>query len=347
MRSSKNELKYHLPLLGTIILMDFFSDYVYGGMKSFKFNFLWPYYLNVISFYLAFSTVYFLNFKLLAPATLAKKKTFPFLMGLLILLLVFAGLRFVFDEILAFSISGKHNYNEESRKIAYYIFDNTYYALKSILFSTSLFMVLLFNENKNKMHLLQLEQKKSELGFLKSQIGPHFLFNTLNTFYSELLLEKPDTAEDILKLSKLLRFVTYEVENDFISSEKDIQFIEDYIYFYEKRFENQLALDFMIQGNGLGKKIPSMVLIHFVENVFKHGLVTEKSDPATILVRFDEDYFEIKTRNKSLASENYMEGGIGQKSVQRRLEVLFPGRFELVSRKENDYFISHLKCPYA
>lgn len=347
MQAFKSHWKYHILLLLTIILMDFFSDYVYGGLKGFNMNFIWPYNLNVISFYLAFISVYLLNFKFLAPNTIAKKKAFHFSIGILILFLIFAGLRFLFDEILVFSITGNHNYNDQSRRLVYYVFDNTYYGLKSVLFSTSLYLVLLYNENKSKMHLLQLEQKKSELSFLKSQIGPHFLFNTLNTFYSELLLEKPETAKDILKLSELLRFVTYEVENDFISTQKDLQFIEDYIYFYKKRYEDQLALDFLVTGNGINAKIPSMVLIHFVENVFKHGLVTEKSDPASILINFKDEGFEIKTRNKCSSSETYMDGGIGYKSVQRRLEVLFPDQFELTSKKENDYFVSYLKCPYA
>lgn len=327
--------------------MDFFGDFVIGGMKEFNYNFIWPYYLYVISFYLSFGAIYLLNFKLLAPKTLAKKKPTPFFVGLLILLVVFAGLRYVLDEIIVFKISGNHNYNEYSRKLWYYIFDNTYYSLKSILFSTSLYMVLLFNENKNRLHALQLEQKKSELEFLKSQIGPHFLFNTLNTFYSELLIEKPETAKDILKLSDLLRFVTYEVQSDFLASKKEVQFIQDYVYFYEKRYEDQLALDFMIKGKGDEKLIPAMVLIHFVENVFKHGLVTDKKDPATILIQFDEDNFEIRTRNKCSNSENYSRGGIGYKSVQRRLEVLFSDKFELTSTQENGYFNSHLKCPYA
>lgn len=347
MQRPKSYWKYHILLLLTILLMDFFSDYVYGGMKGFQINFIWPYYLNVITFYLAFIAVYFFNFRYLAPATLAKKRLIHFIIGAFFLLLIFAGLRFLLEEVLLFSITGKHNYNDKSRELGYYVFDNTYYGLKSILFSTSLYLVLLYNENKSKMHSLQLEQKKSELGFLKSQLGPHFLFNTLNTFYSELMVEKPETANDILKLSELLRFVTYEVENDFISTTKDLKFIEDYIYFYEKRYEDQLSLDYMVKGETGEKTIPSMVLIHFVENVFKHGMVTDKTDPATIVINFNEDDFEIKTRNKCSNSDNYMEGGIGYKSVQRRLEVLFSDSFELTSKKENGYFISQLKCPYA
>lgn len=347
MQNTKARWKYHILLLIIIVLMDFFGDYVYGGKQRFLRNFELPYSYMVILFYVSFYSVYVLNYWVLAPLTLTQKKIIPFLGGLLILFFVFAGVRYFLEEVMLYSFTGQHNYNGESRRLFYYVFDNSYYALKSVLFSTSLFLLFQFIDNRNKMHQLELEHKKSELDFLKSQIGPHFLFNTLNTFYSELIEIQPQTARDIHKLSDLLRYVTYEAQQNFIEAKKDLKFIDDYIYFFKKRFEDQLCLEYTIEGEVPSQKLPSMVLIHFVENLFKHGTVNDIENPAQIKIRFLEGYWEIYTRNKITASEKYTEGGIGFNSVKRRLDVLFENKYTLSNESENNYFTAYLKCPYA
>jgi LytS/YehU family sensor histidine kinase len=157
------------------------------------------------------------------------------------------------------------------------------------------------------MHRLELEHKKSELDFLKSQIGPHFLFNTLNTFYAELMDKQPETAKDIHKLSELLRYVIYEAQEDAVSIDKELKFVEEYIYFFRKRFEDQLFLDYSVEGEVQDQKIPSLILIHFVENLFKHGVVTDSNRAARIKISLKQNHFVLQTENRTAPSEKHMD----------------------------------------
>lgn len=335
--------KYHLLIAVFIIALDFFGDYVYKGKKGLFNNF--EYANLVLVFYLVFFSTYFLNFYVLCPKTLKKKKVYKFIIGVIFLFMFFIALRYLLEEVILYQITGFHNYSETSRSLGYYSFDNTYFASKPILYSTILYLFFQFNENKNKIHQLELDHKKAEVSYLKSQISPHFLFNTLNAFYVELIDDKPKTAKDIHKLSELLRFVTYESQEDYISLKSELKFLEDYIYFYYKRFESELFVDFNVTGLVEIQQIPSLILIHFVENVFKHGIINEKANPAKINIHISEKYLELTTENKYSVSEKYTSLGIGSTNIERRLTVLYNTDYTLTYSDKNDYFSTYLKIP--
>ena len=338
--------KYHLLIIVIVLLMYFWSDYYFGGINRLKDNFKHPIFLFVLASKLVFFTVYFLNFYWLSPRTLKFKKIGHFSIGVLFLLVVFAVLRYFLEEVVVFKITGVHNYADDTRSdLLFYFFDNTYFSVKSVLYSTSLYLFFQYTENKNKMHQLEIDHKKAEVSYLKSQISPHFLFNTLNAFYVELIDDKPETAKDIHKLSQLLRFVTYQAQADFLPLENEIKFLEDYIYFYYKRFEDQLFVDFNIEGLVNGKQIPSLILIHFIENVFKHGTINDKNNPAKINLIINKNELILQTKNKFIASEKYTDKGIGTNNIQRRLKAIYKTNFELKYQTENDYFSTYLKIP--
>jgi len=336
--------KYHLIVAILLIVMDYYGDYIASGLQYLK-SFPLHSILIDTALYISFIVVYTINYKILCPRTLIDKKFIQFLLGILALIFLFAGIRYVLDEIIVFNIIGSHNYGESRRILSYYIIDNAYYVLIAITFSTSIYLFFLYAENKEKVFQLQLENKQAELNGLKSQISPHFLFNTLNTFYSELIKTQPKTAKDIYKLSELLRFVTYESQGNFILLSKDLKFIDDYVYFLKKRFENIFFLEYTIEGNPTSQQIPTMMLIHFVENVCKHGVTNDAETPAKINIKIENTFLEIKTINKVATSERYDDKGIGYENIKQRLDVLFQDRYELTYNEENTYFISYLKIP--
>jgi sensor histidine kinase YesM len=338
--------KYHLLVIVIVLLMGFWNDYYFGGIDRLKDNFKHPIFLFFLISKLVFFIIYFLNFYWLSPRTLKGKKIIHFSIGALLLLVAFAVLRYFLEEVVLFKITGLHNYSDEGRSnLLFYFFDNTFFSVKSVLYSTSLYLFFQFSENKNKMHQLEIDHKKAEVSYLKSQISPHFLFNTLNAFYVELIDDKPETAKDIHKLSQLLRFVTYEAQADFLPLENEIGFLKDYIYFYHKRYEDQLFVDFNIEGLVNGKQIPSLILIHFIENVFKHGTINDKNNPAKINLIINENYLILQTENKFIASEKYSHKGIGKSNIQRRLTAIYKTNFELNYQTKNDYFSTYLKIP--
>ncbi|WP_394749032.1 sensor histidine kinase [Spongiimicrobium salis] len=337
--------KYHL-LLGIIILaMDYFRDYVYRGESYFLENFEPAYILLKITFLLSFYSVYCLNYAFICPRTLSKKKIALFFLAVVLMPFVFAGIRYTLEEILVYHIFGFHNYSDNTRVFWYYIFDNTYYTIKSLLFSTSMYLLFMYIKNINSIHRLEIERQSAELQLLKGQLEPHFLFNTLNAFYTELIDKQPETAKSIYKLSELLRYITYEAKSDFMSLQKELAFIEDYIYFYRKRFEHNLFLDYEIKGTVAQQRIPSLVLIHFIENTFKHGILNHKDHPARILIEIEETHICVYTKNRISKGQSYSQKGIGRENLVKRLDVLFPKAYVLNYKTKETYFEAFLQLP--
>ncbi len=331
----KNEWKYHIVLGAILVTMDFIENFVISKKQELLTNHVLI--LFLLSMYCTSTIVYFTNFKIVCPKFLKRNNVFQFVIAVLGLFILFSGVRFFLDEVILYQITGLHNYQDESRTLYYYIFDNSYYAIKPVLYSTLVYLTIKFIEVK--------DFNKAELDLLKSQISPHFLFNTLNAFYVELIDDKPSTAKDIHKLSELLRYVIYDSKNDVVSLNKEIIFLKDYVHFYNKRFENELSIDFSIDGEIQNQQIPSLILIHFVENLFKHGVVNDKNDPAMICIHINESDIVMKTKNKSLTSEKYMESGIGTDNVKRRLTTLFDSNYKLEYKTDESYFYSYLKMP--
>ncbi len=343
---TKHTWKYHLILGIVIVFLQYFNDYVYGGKEYFLGNFRYPSGLAKLSFFMSFYAVYFLNFNWVCPRFLSKKNRRYFVPMLIGLFFVFAGIRFLLEEVIGFYLTGQHNYHESKRVFGYYVFDNSYYALKAILFSTSLYLLLRYIENKDKLHSLEMEHKKAELSVLKNQLEPHFLFNTLNAFYTELVDTQPKTAKNIHKLSEMLRYVTYKAQTDYMPLAEEIAFIEDYIHLNRERFENNLFLDYTIEGSVTDQKIPSMVLIHFVENIFKHGALNDPEHPAKLAIKVKKDEVEILTHNKVSKVQSYSVQGIGRDNLKRRLSLIYKDNYTLDYGHKNAYFETHLRLPF-
>ncbi|EZH74137.1 hypothetical protein ATO12_14785 [Aquimarina atlantica] len=342
----KSRWRYHALLGMLIIIMDMYGDYIYKQKANWTDYFEYPIFLFGITMYITFFSIYVINYKILCPLMLSRKRIIQYCLGVIILVFLYAGIRYLLEEVILYSITGLHNYGDNFRHFGYYVFDNSYYASKSLLFSTAIYLFFRFVDHKEAIHQLKIENKKAELRLLKSQLGPHFLFNTLNSFYSELLIEsQPKIAADIHRLSDLLRFVTYETQQDKIPLKKDLKFIADYIYFFQKRYEDNLAVDYQVNGNVTDQEIPAMLLIHFIENVFKHGIVNDTSARANITITIHPNAIEISTKNKIATSEKYVAQGIGYASIHKRLTALFKNDFILSRKEEKSYFEAYLKIP--
>lgn len=342
----KKKWRFHMILLIVIVAMNLFNVYVYSGISGLNKILSYPFSVRLLLLYISFYCVYFLNYYYVCPKTLNQKKFLKFILGIFTLYIVFAVVRFVLEEvILGYILDSQFFSDKRSKNFGYYATAGFSYALKAIIYSTLLFLMFQYIDNKNKISQLLLEHKKAELSFLKSQISPHFLFNILNTFYEELIESKPHTAKDIHKLSKLLRYVTYNSSQEFMPLKSEVQFIEDYIYFFKKRFENELHVNFMVKGKITNQKVPSLVFIHFIENLFKHGAVNDKTNPAEIDINIDKNFITLETRNKILSSEKYMESGVGSENVKRRLSTLFGSKFELNYSHNCSCFKTFVKIP--
>lgn len=196
--------------------------------------------------------------------------------------------------------------------------------------------------NQTIQKRLEQEKLKAELQFLKSQIHPHFLFNTLNNLYA-LCLKKSDKApEMVLKLSELLSYMLYECNSPFISLEKEIELINNYIELEKIRHDDSLKIDINISGDTENKKIAPLIILPFVENSFKHGANCENGF-VEIDLKINEDNLELKVKNSKNKNYKTEQKGIGLKNIKRRLELIYSDESHLEIIDKNHCFLVTLK----
>lgn len=195
-------------------------------------------------------------------------------------------------------------------------------------------------ENKaleNKILEAQLKLKEQELHYLKMQVHPHFLFNTLNTLYGHALQKSEETPDMILKLSNLLDYLLYQVDKPRVSLNSEIEHIKDYIALENMRFRNSLSVELDLPSHTNDINIAPMLLIPFVENSFKHGELIDGKLYIYIALKVNEEnlWFTIKNSVKD-PEVPLNKNGIGLKNLQKRLELLYRDNHSFsINRKEN------------
>jgi len=185
---------------------------------------------------------------------------------------------------------------------------------------------------------LKSEKLEHELKFLKSQVNPHFLFNVLHNIYTLSYIKSDKAPEMILKLSEMLRYMTYEGNSDFVPVEKEINYINNYIHLMSLKNEQQMNLEYQLDCK-YDLKIPPMMLIPLIENSFKHSKI-EDLQKGWIKMKLDccSDKLNFEICN-SLPNSSHAKdkvGGIGLVNLERRLQLIYPGRhrFEITKKAE-------------
>lgn len=215
------------------------------------------------------------------------------------------------------------------------------------------FVTLLSHNNKtdkrnrelqNKILGAQLQIKEQELNYLKMQIHPHFLFNTLNTIYGFAIKKSHQTPEIILKLSNLLDYILYQVSKPRVSLLDEVLHIQEYVDLERIRFEETLKVDFNYSDIPDSVQIAPMLLIPFVENAFKHGNIVDGFLSIHIDVKLSTNELIFSVKNTYLPDENVdMNGGIGLKNIKKRLELHYPQNHLLEQNIENQLYCVNLK----
>ncbi|MCG1035980.1 sensor histidine kinase [Polaribacter sargassicola] len=198
---------------------------------------------------------------------------------------------------------------------------------------------------KNKFLETQLQLKEQELKFLKMQIHPHFLFNSLNTIYGFAIAKADEAPEMILKLSNLLDYILYQVEKPKVFLTEEINHLEDYISLEKMRFHDTLKVNFKKENIGNTFQIPPMLLIPFVENSFKHGVLINGVLTVDIQLKIDENFLFFEVENSSIIKDEATTG-IGLENIKKRLEMLYPKKHQLAIIDKNDTFKVSLKIEF-
>ncbi len=184
----------------------------------------------------------------------------------------------------------------------------------------------------------------TELALLRSQINPHFLFNTLNNINSFTTTDPEKTSFAIIKLSDIMRYMLYDASSDKVLLEKEIDYIENFISLQRLRYKENDFVKFTVEGITAGVIIPPMIFLPFIENAFKHGTVSVKDSIVIDLsIVKHRILFNCKNRvKKSVGVESENKSGLGIKNIKRRLELLYPGKHELLITEPDDDFIVNL-----
>jgi histidine kinase len=192
-----------------------------------------------------------------------------------------------------------------------------------------------------------MEQKSvAELNLLKSQVQPHFLFNTLNNIYYEAFRESPRTALLIGRLSEIMRYFVDESPKEKVALASEIQFLENYIALEKIRIRHGVRVIF-IKEIECEHKIPPMLLMTFVENIFKHGIDRSGNENKIVLSLVERDgYLLFQTENPYFhRPANPLKEGFGIKNLQKRLTLLYGNDFDLTVGKSDQFFSAFLKIP--
>lgn len=183
----------------------------------------------------------------------------------------------------------------------------------------------------------QLKLKEQELQYLKMQIHPHFLFNTLNTLYGFALKKADETPEIIIKLSNLLDYLLYQVDKPFVLLQDEINHIKDYIDLEQMRFSESLNITFKTIGNYNHVKIAPMLLLPFVENSFKHVSLKNGVLSIKINISLQDNWLKFYIENNALP-EDSTEKGIGLDNTKKRLNLLYKNNYTLTIKNEKEFF---------
>ena len=201
---------------------------------------------------------------------------------------------------------------------------------------------------KRQSEEILLQRSEMELRLLKAQVQPHFLFNTLNTMYYEAYMEAPRTALLIERLSDIMRYFVDQSTKEFVQLTTEINFLNNYIALEKIRIrpEPEIIFHMSVDEN---RKIPPMLLMTFVENIFKHGIDKISGQNEIALSLYEEEgylFFQTKNLINRHADVRQREG-FGLTNLRQRLTILYGNNFEMHTEKDNTYFIASLKFPLA
>jgi len=195
--------------------------------------------------------------------------------------------------------------------------------------SASVKLVAEWYKNEKLKSLIKSEKINSELSFLKAQLNPHFLFNSLNSIYSLANKKADNTTDAIVTLSELMRYMIYEADKEFVKLENEIDYIKNYISLQTLRLKDSSGVRFNVHGN-LDHDIEPLLLISFIENAFKYGTDYTGKTSINIKIFVEDNDFSLKISNYiSLKEKNNPNSGIGIQNIRQRLKLLYPNTHTL------------------
>lgn len=268
-------------------------------------------------------TIVYTNFLVLIPRFFRTRRYFIFFSLTIVLLAIILGGNYLLDKY----VYAKMNFpilsdGETLREMLFYVFNICSYILTSFL----LFSLQEKQEQKERLDQVELEKLGTEIKYLRAQINPHFLFNTLNNLYGLALEKSEKTPGIILKLSRIMDYMLYESNDLKVYLKNDIDNISNYIDIERLRQGNNAEILFEVRGEVDNQVIVPLTLLPLVENAFKHGINTIiKGAYMRVVISVNGNDLEIDVKNNFKVQEATGRNGIGLANLENRLHLFYPG----------------------
>lgn len=291
--------------------------------------------LFLVVLYVSLIAFYYLNALVFIPKFLSRQKRWEY--GLIVLLCVV-----LFLILVAIPDQMMHPERPLNRGMI----------ISSVLLISLVFIMSgigritdLWFQSEKRAQEIEYEKKSHELSLLKAQINPHFLFNTLNNIYT-LASKKSDlTADAVLKLSEMMRYVISEAKEDYVPLVKEVEYLSRFIDLQKLRLTDKVEVNFQVIGNPEGVSVAPLILMPFVENTFKYGVSTHEQSTISISIVVGKSKVILSTTNQIFDYANILTAStnIGIANTRRRLDLLYPGKHKLQIDNLNNNYVVHLE----
>ena len=302
----------------------------------------WAKYLNRLSFPLSMFIVFYVNYLVLVPKVLLRKNTQRFFVCNLLLIVAACALIYFWKDLCPDPIRPPHPPRAHRYPMMrwFFISQNAIMLIFDAGFAAAIGMSRRWSEAEAARQQAELGRKEAELKNLRNQINPHFLLNTLNNIYALTAFNSERAQAAIQQLSKLLRHILYDNQENYVDLRKEIDFLNSYIELMRIRLPQ--TVDIQITWNvpdNCAIRIAPLVFISLIENAFKHGI--SPMQPSFIHIRLDiknkyDVYFKIENSNFPKKYNDKSGSGIGLEQVAKRLNLLYAGRYEWVKGPSAD-----------
>ncbi len=332
-------IRYHLLFWLLYFVFNFFrfatinNDYWYS-LKS-----------NLIEFPLNIVITYFTIYYLI-PKYILKKKYLQFFLLFIFSLALFYLTRTGLNYILVTENIWPEAQGNQEPFTVIHIVELVIGAIYVIALVSAIKLTYDWVNEKKRNDDLQRMQLETELNFLKSQIQPHFFFNTLNNLYALVIKQSPNAPNVVMKLSEIMQYVLYEVKEPKISLMKSINYLYSYLELEKLRYGDRVKSEISIDGSIDDIEIPPLLFLPFIENCFKHGTKHHEDIKVRIDFVVKDNFLYFTVANNFVKQvENTAKHGIGLKNVERRLQLLYGSGYSLKTRSKGNEYIVNLKLP--
>ena len=304
----------------------------------------WGTVVSVVGVQVIFAMIIgYLNYFILLPSFLKNKKIGRYLIQFILTFAILISIRVALGRYLVDGFTGGNGFMYTNRYVIQVVSTNLFIVifLGMIRFAVDWF------EFEARRKNIENERLTAELNFLKAQINPHFLFNTLNNLYYLAYTQSPKSTEVIAKLSQMMRYMIYDSNHPLVPLSKEIEYMENYISLERLRLNEEIPIRLNVEGgNPNDYLIAPLIFITFLENAFKHGVSNNHPKAwvsVSILLKDNECVYRVEnSKIPFVKPEAGEKSGIGLQNVKRRLELSYPGKHSLTVSDLSDRYAVEL-----